>query len=58
MLIYALVRALEIVGEPASKVSATGRAEFSDLPWADMIGMRNRLVHAYSTSISTPSGIR
>jgi uncharacterized protein with HEPN domain len=47
MLVYALVRALEIVGEAASKISAAGRAEFPDLPWADMIGMRNRLVHAY-----------
>lgn len=47
MLVYALVRALEIVGEAASKISAAGRAEFSDLPWTDMISMRNRLVHAY-----------
>lgn len=47
MLVYALVRALEIVGEAASKISAEGRAEFSELPWLDMIGMRNRLVHAY-----------
>ena len=47
MLVYALVRALEIVGEAASKISADGRAEFPELPWPDMIGMRNRLVHAY-----------
>jgi len=46
-LVFALVRALEIIGEAASKVSARGRAEFPDLPWSLMIGMRNRLVHAY-----------
>ena len=47
MLSFALVRAIEIVGEAASKVSAETRAELPDLPWASMVGMRNRLVHAY-----------
>lgn len=47
MLVFALVRALEIVGEAASKVSLEGRGNFADLPWPLMIGMRNRLVHAY-----------
>jgi uncharacterized protein with HEPN domain len=47
MLVFALTRALEIVGEAASKVSSDGRTEFPDLPWPLMIGMRNRLVHAY-----------
>lgn len=47
MLLFALVRAIEIVGEAASKVTAETRAEISDLPWASIVGMRNRLVHAY-----------
>src|SRR5262249_20950665 len=47
MLSFALVRAIEVVGEAASKVSAETRAELADLPWAAMVGMRNRLVHAY-----------
>ena len=47
MLVYALVRALEIVGEAANNVNPAARAEFPDLPWSLMIGMRNRLVHAY-----------
>jgi uncharacterized protein with HEPN domain len=47
MLLFALVRAVEIVGEAASRVSAEGRAEAPDLPWAEAVGMRNRLVHAY-----------
>jgi uncharacterized protein with HEPN domain len=47
MLLFALVRAIEIAGEAASKVSEETRAELPDLPWASMIGMRNRLVHAY-----------
>ena len=47
MLLLAVVRALEIIGEAASKVSADARAELPDLPWTQMIGMRHRLVHAY-----------
>jgi uncharacterized protein with HEPN domain len=47
MLLFALVRAIEIVGEAASKVSAETRAEMPDLPWASIVGMRHRLVHAY-----------
>ena len=47
MLLFALVRAIEIVGEAASKVTAETRAAMPDLPWASIVGMRNRLVHAY-----------
>jgi uncharacterized protein with HEPN domain len=47
MLLFALVRAIEIVGEAASKISDEGRAEMPELPWASIVGMRHRLVHAY-----------
>jgi uncharacterized protein with HEPN domain len=47
MLLFALVRAVEIAGEAASQVTADTRARLPDLPWSSMIGMRNRLVHAY-----------
>ncbi len=47
MLLFALVRAVEIVGEAAAKVSADGRAEAPGVPWSAIVGMRNRLVHAY-----------
>ena len=47
MLLFALVRAVEIAGEAASKITAETRAEFPDLPWSAMAGMRNRLIHAY-----------
>jgi uncharacterized protein with HEPN domain len=47
MLNRALERAVEIVGEAASKVSGEYRVSRPDLPGADMIGMRNRLVHGY-----------
>ena len=46
-LLFAVVRALEIVGEAASRVSASTRATWPQVPWQPMIGMRNRMVHAY-----------
>ena len=47
MLTFALVRAIEIVGEAASKITAQTRAEFPEMPWRDIVGMRNRIIHAY-----------
>jgi uncharacterized protein with HEPN domain len=47
MLVFALVRAIEIVGEAGSKVSAPTRETASDIPWSLIVSMRNRLVHAY-----------
>lgn len=47
MLLFALVRAVEIIGEAAAKVSVEGRAEVPEIRWAAIVGMRNRLVHAY-----------
>jgi len=47
MLRFALTRAVEIIGEAASQVSEPGRAELPAVPWRQIVGMRNRLVHAY-----------
>jgi uncharacterized protein with HEPN domain len=47
MLAFALVRALEIIGEAAGRVSEETRRGHPELPWEDMTGMRNRIIHAY-----------
>jgi uncharacterized protein with HEPN domain len=47
MLVFALVRAIEIVGEAAAKVSASTRDTAPDIPWPLIVSMPNRLVHAY-----------
>lgn len=47
MLRFALVRAVQIIGEAADKVSPQGRLLVPDAPWREAIGMRHRLVHAY-----------
>ena len=47
MLLFAVVRAIEIIGEAANKITPQTRAAYSEIPWPAIIGMRNRLVHAY-----------
>ena len=47
VLAYALVRCLGIFGEAARQVSLETRQDHPAIPWQDIIGMRNRLVHAY-----------
>jgi uncharacterized protein with HEPN domain len=47
MLQDALVRRLEVIGEAAAGVSIPCREIYAFLPWRVMIGMRNRLIHAY-----------
>jgi len=47
LLNLALVRLIEIVGEAATRVSTPGQAQRPDIPWRQIIGMRNRIVHGY-----------
>ncbi len=47
MLVLALMHALQIVGEAAARISSETRDQCPEVPWASMIGMRHRLVHAY-----------
>lgn len=46
-MVLAVVKSMEIIGEAASQVSRETQESLPELPWADMIGMRHRLVHAY-----------
>ncbi|MGD9096935.1 MAG: DUF86 domain-containing protein [Desulfobacterales bacterium] len=47
MLVLALIKEIEIVGEAASRVSKETRQATPEIPWASITGMRNRLIHAY-----------
>ena len=47
MLVLAILRDLEIIGEAASRVSLRARQGSVAIPWDDMVGMRNRLIHGY-----------
>jgi uncharacterized protein with HEPN domain len=43
----ALQHLIQRLGEAASRLSADFRAAHDEFPWAEMIGMRNRIVHSY-----------
>jgi uncharacterized protein with HEPN domain len=45
----ALIRLVEIIGEAGSRVSEAGQANNPDIPWREVIGMRNRLIHGYDS---------
>ena len=42
-----LVRLLEVVGEAAGRIPQAERGLLPGVPWADIVGLRNRLVHGY-----------
>jgi uncharacterized protein with HEPN domain len=46
-LVFALLKAVEVIGEAASQVSKDTRKTLPLIPWPDIIGMRHRLIHAY-----------
>ena len=47
MLLFAVLRAIEVIGEAASRVSEDVRVVNASVPWKAIVGMRNRLIHAY-----------
>ena len=44
---FAAVRALEIIGEAVKKVPRSVRDRYPEIPWKDMAGMRDKLIHEY-----------
>jgi uncharacterized protein with HEPN domain len=42
-----LVRLVEIVGEAAASIARDQRAKYPVIPWQDVMGMRNKLIHEY-----------
>lgn len=43
----AVIRTLEIVGEATKYLSEDLRAQYEDVPWRSMAGLRDRLIHGY-----------
>ena len=46
-LALAVVRLLEILGEAGKSVSEQSRQEYPSIPWRQIAGMRDRLIHRY-----------
>lgn len=47
MLSYAVIRAVELIGEAASKVTVETREQVPQIQWQNIIGTRNRIIHDY-----------
>ncbi|MDX1993754.1 MAG: HepT-like ribonuclease domain-containing protein [bacterium] len=44
---FALVRAIELIGEAASRVTEETRSAHPQVPWKSIINMRHRMIHNY-----------
>ncbi|OYR75644.1 HepT-like ribonuclease domain-containing protein [Halorubrum ezzemoulense] len=45
----AVLRNFEVIGEAAKNVPDDIRQEYDDVPWSEMAGMRDKLIHGYAT---------
>jgi uncharacterized protein with HEPN domain len=43
----AVIRKFEIIGEATKQIPDSVRRRYPDIPWRDMAGMRDRLIHFY-----------
>jgi uncharacterized protein with HEPN domain len=43
----AVVRSIEIIGEASENIPETMKAKHKELPWKQMAGLRDKLIHAY-----------
>ena len=47
MINFVVVRALEIVGEATKRLPMEFRERYPSIPWKEMAGMRDRIIHGY-----------
>ena len=45
--LFAVIRALEIMGEAAKKIPPGIRVKYKNIPWRQIAGMRDKLIHEY-----------
>ena len=45
--IKAVIRSLEVIGEAANKIPVDVRESYPEIPWQEIIDMRNKLIHEY-----------
>ena len=45
--VNAVIRSLEVLGEATKRVPASFRAQYPDIPWSKMAGLRDVLIHDY-----------
>jgi uncharacterized protein with HEPN domain len=47
IIVDAVIRNIEIIGEASNNVPPEIQKRYSDIPWKKLKGIRNRIVHAY-----------
>ncbi len=45
--LFAILRALEVLGEASKRIPPEYRAQHPEIPWREMAGMRDKLIHDY-----------
>ena len=45
--LYAVIRCLEILGESVKNIPLSIRAKYPEIPWQEIAGMRDKLIHEY-----------
>ena len=45
--VYAVIRAIEIIGEAVKNVSEEIKIKYPNIPWKSIAGMRDKVIHAY-----------
>lgn len=46
--VFAVIRGIEVIGEAAKKIPKSIRNKYASIPWKDIAGMRDKLIHDYS----------
>jgi len=45
--VYAVIRAIEVIGEATKNIPSEIRNKYTGIPWKEMAGMRDKLIHEY-----------
>ena len=45
--VFAVIRAIEVIGEAVKNIPDEMKDTYPEIPWREMTGMRNKVIHAY-----------